>query len=1299
MSHHDHNYCSVAVAAVCTHAVYGTIITVNNNGDNSSSCCVYGTCPCSSLSSALHNVSDNTVINITSESVTLHDIVGMGSGNLSNITITGNGATIMCNNTGGVHCESCSNITIMGITWYQCGRNDSENLVILIPALNFTNVFNMTIHKCTFQNSSGCPVYLQHALESITINDSHFMYNIFDDASLTSQGCAGLYITSERDLNISIISSVFHENGCRKSDISKQYYHVATIILLEYSHNLANIAIENADFSNNSYALYVYLVTAKSAIVQLSNVSIYNNTAHGILLEMFISNDSSIYIDMSHVYLMDNVNALSILNVIKAKQLTMTINMKNSIISNNVAKNDDSFNTCNKNLGAIRIALSSAITKVTIVDCHFYDNSNGAIGINLSPLEDKFRFTSATITLKHVTIHSTKSVNHSEYDIIASASIVTSSIAKVNNDFTNVSFISNNYSSYHGQGGVLFIENVEKCIGIMDCVVSTSLSNCSFYNNTALDSVVLLNIKQNANDKILATYYIQLSKCTFDSNFGGESIVYIQSSTSSALTIDSSVTLNNSTFSNNKGTALYLIAANFLFIGTSWFINNSANSGAAIYFEEVHSILSIFSTDIHFINNSVLQKGGALYFNLVTDHCNVFNDSFDAIFINNSANIAGNSIYFSIPQDCHINTNISDESSLLYLPNKFNYSQPGRTNSPPFVTSPYNIKLYPPATAVDNSSNNYIMQQSRMLGEPIQINASVLDCLNNITEPVIFTVICETCGDDYVLSAYQITAHDFTLSTLKVFPTASSDVINHASITIKMLSVLSPVYKSISAALVITLSPCFTGYMFDDMQQQCICYPHPDIIHCTEQYSEIKIGYWIGPVTDRNHTSSSICPDRYCDFVKRTETSQGYYYLSRKSDDQCSSHRNGVACGKCKSGYTLAYDSPDCINADKCSAGMTILVIVLTILYWIAIVAVVFSLMYFQFQISSGYVYGIIYYYSIVDILLGNNISDEVFQFVTVFSSFAKLTPQLFGELCLVKGLSGIDQQFIHYSHALAVSLILLIIVLMTRYSPRFAVFVRRCIICIICLLLLLSYTSLASTSLQLLRPLTFNDVDEVHTYSSPHIKYFTGRHLVYGIVAILCEVIIVIGLPLFLLLEPILGRRFNFVKIKPLLDQFQGCYKDKYRYFAVYYLLCRQVIILIVYVGNGDYYNKLYYLQTACIIIAMIHGWVQPYKKKLVNGLDEAILLTLVLVVNLNTFSFLSSISSQLSVVLIILPLLLLSLIGIRKLIIRCYNQKKKSFYLYNPVNVNEEFEEDEDNRDDGSEDNDANDIRFVIV
>ena len=409
-----------------------------------------------------------------------------------------------------------------------------------------------------------------------------------------------------------------------------------------------------------------------------------------------------------------------------------------------------------------------------------------------------------------------------------------------------------------------------------------------------------------------------------------------------------------------------------------------------------------------------------------------------------------------------------------------------------------------------------------MLGEPIQIVASVFDYFNNITEPVTFSIKCKSCGNDYKLSMYQISVHNQSIYEIKILPAAANDVVNDTNISITFLSALVSVYKSISVSLSVTLSPCHTGYLFDSTQGQCVCYPYPDLVRCKGNFVEIKIGYWIGYVT-KEHYTSSICPNNYCS-SEHPATSPGYYRLRGKPDNQCSSHRTGVACGECKSGYTLAYDSPDCINTDKCSAGMTILVIVLTILYWIAIVAVVFDLMYFQFQISSGYAYGIIYYYSIVDILLVNDDFEDVFHLVSILSSFAKLTPQLFGQLCLVEGLSGIEQLFIHYCHALAVSLILLIIVLVAKYFARLTRFVGPCIIRVICILLLLAYTSLASTSLQLLRPLTFNDdVGEVRTYSSPDIKYFTGRHLVYAIVAISCEVIIVIGLSLFLLLEPFL--------------------------------------------------------------------------------------------------------------------------------------------------------------------------------
>ena len=55
------------------------------------------------------------------------------------------------------------------------------------------------------------------------------------------------------------------------------------------------------------------------------------------------------------------------------------------------------------------------------------------------------------------------------------------------------------------------------------------------------------------------------------------------------------------------------------------------------------------------------------------------------------------------------------------------------------------------------------------------------------------------------------------------------------------------------------------------------------------------------------------------------------------------------------------------------------------------------------------------------------------------------------------------------------------------------------------------------------------------HSYLSPDVEYFHGHHVAYGTVALLCSVSIVSGLQLLLTLQPVLNRKFNFVKIKPL--------------------------------------------------------------------------------------------------------------------------------------------------------------------
>ena len=218
--------------------------------------------------------------------------------------------------------------------------------------------------------------------------------------------------------------------------------------------------------------------------------------------------------------------------------------------------------------------------------------------------------------------------------------------------------------------------------------------------------------------------------------------------------------------------------------------------------------------------------------------------------------------------------------------------------------------------------------------------------------------------------------------------------------------------------------------------------------------------------------------------------------------------------------------SPECINRDNCTVVQATLVIVLTMVYWIALVVAVFIIMYYK--VSIGYLYAITYYYSVVDVLLSEylEISNGLYILINIMYSIFKLTPQFLGQLCLVSGLSGIDQQFIHYVHPLAVSFMLIMIVVLARLSHRLSAFISRGIIRVICFLMLLSYTSVTTTSLLLVKYLTFVDVDKVYTYLSPDIEYFHGRHLAYGIIALLCIIFVVIGFPLVLLTEPYLTTR-----------------------------------------------------------------------------------------------------------------------------------------------------------------------------
>ena len=972
---------------------------------------------------------------------------------------------------------------------------------------------------------------------------------------------------------------------------------------------------------------------------------------NGLVLTVNVVNSKFMFNAISDASLCGNIYNYSALQVIS--EGNADININNSLFYYNGNSNQGS-SPLNGSLFIDCIDLSYAVSQlISVKNSSFI--SNGISGINIrNPLAMRSIFT---------------------FDRI---------IVSDNKFYMYVSLVGemNVFSSYfmYNRNGAMFAEISNK--------TNFELHNTTFaYNNATADvSAAALYVSTEVES------VIKILLCNFYENIGGNNVVYVilsQTFASSFPNASCNVLISSSNFTNNSiGSALRIADCFLTFYSTTVFQNNTARSGAAIYIAETSLITVDDTASVHFINNTASLHGGAMYIDLTNcyDHGIVFRNftKYDVMsFVGNSAKVSGNSIYFNIPNSCTVNRDIASSDSAAYAPYKFSYNQSSNIIGPPITTSPYELNLCSDKCnstdhSTDRISNSRCeIEKPAMLGEPVYFETALCDYFGVAAEATKFQVNCVNCSFKYRSHDDEVFVHNNSTVRINLLSVdASGDLENHTNITLNILSHISPEYKQITAELLLTLLPCYNGFIFNKLLQQCKCFKRDGYLHCEGDSVSIKLGYWFGVFSGR-HTFS-VCVNKYCNFfTNRKETSTGFYNLPEEPDNQCSSHRTGVACGKCGEGYTLAYDSADCISVDKCSVGMTVLVVVLNVLYWITIVGVSFVIAYiFDVQeISPGYLYGIIYFYSIVDILLVTNLSitDGVFYIATTLSSFAKLNPQFLGRLCFVKNLDAIDQQFIHYCHAVFVLVIVIGIYVTAKCNNRALLYANHSIGQVACLVILLSYTSLTSTSLLLLRAVKFDDIDGLYTYLSPNIKYFSEQHAVYASVAILCGLLITVGFPFLLVVQPLIVKMFDkpldnntwkgrismfmkkyacFQKIRLLLDQFQDSYKDQHRWFAGYYLICRLIIMLIVYFANDDYDNMIYYLQTTCVIVAMTHIWMKPYKNDVLNVVDAVILLTILLIVNLSVYNFSTSATAWVAIGLIFTPVLLLFGVGVKKLI-----------------------------------------------
>ena len=98
--------------------------------------------------------------------------------------------------------------------------------------------------------------------------------------------------------------------------------------------------------------------------------------------------------------------------------------------------------------------------------------------------------------------------------------------------------------------------------------------------------------------------------------------------------------------------------------------------------------------------------------------------------------------------------------------------------------------------------------------------------------------------------------------------------------------------------------------------------------------------------------------------------------------------------------------------------------------------------------------------------------------------------------------------------------------------------------------------------------------------------------------------------------------RTTRISRFKPLFDSFQGCFKDKFRFFASLLFLYRFLVSLITAVSLTPVFLHVS-IEVLIILMLCLHAWAQPYEQRFYNILDASMYTNLAIVNSLSLFNY----------------------------------------------------------------------------
>ena len=835
----------------------------------------------------------------------------------------------------------------------------------------------------------------------------------------------------------------------------------------------------------------------------------------------------------------------------------------------------------------------------------------------------------------------------------------------------DITVIDSNFTNHSGIG----VESRMTELDLMDYTRQLKVIRCNFTNSSLFIGYVRANVmiddcKLFSLDSWSIYVVVEHGSVFIAGNILFSNIDYAGDIINGISFFSSNITINgNVTFANNTVTPIIAYSSTVTLSGYILFVNNtSTNGGALALYSSTLNIAS--NTTVHFINNSAMDTGGAIY---VTNDKNRFSNPeyvpcfyqlldydvdsnwYDIRFVKNKAGNGGDHIYGESMHSCACyavpivsDDSLSDSNSIIIIPT-YCVQEQVFSYHPHSITS---ISSEPTRVCLcdHNQPQCDMLQQYKIEvhpGEPFTLSAVIVGADLGTTVGAIYTVLDGQSSSNVLKPTTQAVRNitgctdlNYTMYSGKDYQELYLTVKPESLITVKHFfkhddfSGGCPYecgsdyidYRSIhTPPLVnITLLACPRGFTLLNNPPSCRCYPvlTENGVVCLFKdnvgYQNWNSSKWFDIDTDLTVFMAQYCPFGYC------IAGQKIVSFQENSSAQCSSNRKGSLCGSCKENFSLAIGSSHCIH---CPNNNNLALIIFFAAAGLLLVLFICAL---NLTVTQGMINGLSLYanifWSYQNILLPQVDTNYFFSFLRVFLAWLNLD---FGiETCFVKGLNAYWKTWLQYLFPVYIWSISLIIIVGAKYSSKLTKVLGNRAVSVLATLFLLSYTKLLKVIIDSLGFTPIEVFDNTTNYTltvwslDGNYPYGHFPHILLVIAALTIFMFVWLPFTIALFLMQWLRRISGFKllrwipRLNPVFDAYFAPLKDKHHYWFGVLLIVRGAL-LVVFMETYAIFPKINYyllLMTSALLLCSAN-YHRVYKNKAVQFSENLFLLLLVFV------------------------------------------------------------------------------------